>query len=826
MRKLLLFTASLFFPFVFFAQQIRGLVTDTAGKPLPFASLYLKENNKGTNANNEGRYVLKVAPGNYTLVCQYVGHKKEEQKITLAQSDMEVNFKLELQGMTMGEVVLKNGEDPAYAIIREAIKKRAYHQAQLGKFECEVYTKGQMRMRNYPDKFLGQKVDFEDGDTSKKKMVYLSETVSRFLVDKPRKAKVEVISSRVSGQSDGFGLAAPGFLEFYENNIFIGNSLNPRGFISPISDNALNYYKYRYEGSFSEDGILVNRIQVIPKRKFEPLFSGYINIVEDTWRIHSLNLLLVKSSQMEVLDTLRVEQLYRPLRKDYWYVSSQVIYPALKVLGFDMYGSFVNVYSGFNPEPNFTKKTFDNTIVKYTDSANKKTNEYWERTRPVPLLEEEVADYRKKDSLELVRKDPDYLDSIDRRRNKVSPSALLLTGKTFFHSKRRSTLTVPSLQEVVSFNPAEGLVINTEPVWGKRLDTLSASRRFLSVAPGLRYGFLNRHFSPRLTVQYLYGKKYSSSVTLSGGWKVFQFNNNSPIGERGNTISCLWDQENRAKTYEAAYFRGSYRVGAGHGLSFTAAFQYQDRSPLENLTDYAWRKRAGHAYTPNYPDELLSSNIQRHQAFILLFGVSWRPGTKYIELPGRKFSAGSKYPLFSIQYMQGVKGLWGSDVDFSKWKFSVSDNMNLKLRGQFRYRLGMGGFLNNTKVELPDYTHFNGNISTLATEYLNSFQLLPIYKYSNTDRFYALGHAEYNLKGFLTNKIPGIRNLNLYLVAAANAFYTSSGKKYFEYSLGIDNIFKQVRVDYVQSFEPGKIRQHGFRIGFSRFTGGRSDNWP
>ncbi|MBL7747355.1 MAG: carboxypeptidase-like regulatory domain-containing protein, partial [Chitinophagaceae bacterium] len=183
-----------------FGQKIKGVITDTSGKPLPYASIFIKENNKGTNANSEGKFSLKPEPGTYTLVCQYVGYQKEEKKITIGNSDLEVNFELTLQGMTMGEVVIKNGEDPAYGIIRNAIKKRTYHQQQLEKFQCEVYTKGQMRVRNYPDKLLGRKVDFEDGDTSKQKMLYLSETVSRYLVDKPNKVKVEVISSKVSGQ--------------------------------------------------------------------------------------------------------------------------------------------------------------------------------------------------------------------------------------------------------------------------------------------------------------------------------------------------------------------------------------------------------------------------------------------------------------------------------------------------------------------------------------------------------------------------------------------------------------------------------------------------
>ena len=339
----------------------------------------------------------------------------------MTNNDLELNFILTIQEMTLSEVVVKNSEDPAYQIIRNTIKKRTFYESQLDRFQCEVYTKGQMRVRSYPNKFFGKKVDFEDGDTSKQKMLYLSETISRYSVDKPNKEKIEVISSKVSGQSDGFGLSAPGFFSFYKNNVFIGNNLNPRGFISPISDNALNYYRYKLEGTYFEDGREVNHIKVIPKRKYEPLFSGY---------------------------------------------------PAIKIFGFDAYGSFVNIYSDFNAEPVFDKKTFDNTILKYTDSANKKTADYWEKARPVPLMADEEKDYKRKDSLELAKKDPKYLDSLEKIRNKVTVANILLTGQTFQSERKRTSISFPSLLELISFNPAEGWVANPS------FATITASKFF------------------------------------------------------------------------------------------------------------------------------------------------------------------------------------------------------------------------------------------------------------------------------------------------------------------------------------------------------------
>ena len=174
----------------------------------------------------------------------------------------------------------------------------------------------------------------------------------------------------------------------------IGENLNPRGFISPIADNAFDFYDYKLNGTFYDNGLMINHILVIPKRAYEPTFSGYINIVEDSWRIYSVELTILKEQQMQLLDTLKIDQQYIPVGNT-WMVKQQVIYPSMSLFGFSGYGDFVQVYSNYNLNPHFDKKFFDNVIIKYPDSSNKKPAQYWDTIRPVPLHPIEAEDYRK-----------------------------------------------------------------------------------------------------------------------------------------------------------------------------------------------------------------------------------------------------------------------------------------------------------------------------------------------------------------------------------------------------------------------------------------------
>src|SRR5436190_19153256 len=89
----------LLFPCFAYSQKIKGVVTDTTGKPLPNSSVFIKGSTKGANANSEGKYSLKPESGKYILVCQHVGYAKQETPLTMTNDDQEINFVLKIQEM-------------------------------------------------------------------------------------------------------------------------------------------------------------------------------------------------------------------------------------------------------------------------------------------------------------------------------------------------------------------------------------------------------------------------------------------------------------------------------------------------------------------------------------------------------------------------------------------------------------------------------------------------------------------------------------------------------------------------------------------------------
>lgn len=830
MQKFLLAFLFCQFSFVSFAGKISGLITDDKGNPLPYASVSVKGTTKGTTSNSTGRYSINLSPGKYTLVCQYVGYGKSEKVITVTAEDEVVNFSLSIQELTLGEVVVKRGgEDPAYEIIRQAIKKRNYYNNQVDSFSVNVYIKGLMRSKGMPKKLFGKKIEREDNDgldSLGEGILFLSESLTKVDYVRPDKIKLQVISSRESG--GGYGLSFPFFINFYQNNVSVfDNNLNPRGFISPIADGALNYYKYKYEGSFIEDGVMVNKIKVTPRRKNEPLFSGTIQITEDDWRIYSTDLFTTKENSLEMLDTIRVTQLHSPVEKDIWKTKNQVVYLVFKQFGFYITGNFVNVYNDYDINPGFEKKHFGRTLMKYDTAFNKKDTMYWNKIRPVALETDEKQNFVFKDSINRLWRDSmrsgRYIDSLRRNQKPITLGGIFWSGQGHSFYGKRSTVTwrMKPLLPQTEYNTVEGVSVNVEQTFNLYVPK---SKYYYRLDWNTRYGFSNTRLNSYadLTIgsrALSYRNRY---LRLSGGKRLSQFNKDNPIDPLTNAAYTLLGKKNYMKLYENWFGRIEYNNKLESGFAFNVHATYEDRLPVENTTDYSVFNKDG-TFTPNHPYELASIPFERNQALVAGFTLSWQPGQRYIEYPWGKRPLSSNAPVFELEYNKGISKVFGSDADFDKWKFSMADNMNFKIGGEFKYRIGIGGFFNSDSVSIPDLQHFNGNQTFYNIKYLNSFQLAPYYRYSNAEKFYAFGHAEHHFNGLLTNKIPLLNKLKWYLVGGANTFYVNSDNYYVEVFAGLENIFKLFRVDFVNAYQPGLGNKFGVRLGFGGLIGGKVD---
>lgn len=804
---------------------LQGKITNTFNAPLAYASVYVKGNTKGTVANSEGLYTLELSPGSYTIVCAFVGYQKQEKKVEVKAGKQTVDFQLNFQQTELMDVVVKaNAEDPAYEIIRNAIKKRKEYLNEVKQWQTTVYMKGMIRMYKMPERILGRKIDPNRDviDSTGKGIVYFSESLTRYSRRLPKDYKEEVISAKVSGNSSGFGFNSPQDLEInlYENNIQI-EGLNSRGFVSPISDNALGFYRYKYEGSYFEDGKEVLRVKVIPKRKYEPLFAGgFLEIMDGSWRIHGVNLGLNKESQLELVDSLLIRQQYFPVNNKIWMPQNTEISASFGIFGIKAGASFVAVYSDYDFSKDIAK-VFDTRVIKSVDTAaNKKSLTYWDSIRPMPLTAEERLDYLKKDTLEKKFNDPRYLDSLAKRGNKFKPLGFLLSGYSYTKHSQKWSVRTSGILPGVSYNTVEKWVFEATPSFVRWGDTGA-----YSIGARLRYGFGTKRLYASGTISKTVGQDYRKrwNLALSGGQNIYQINPTAPIQALNNSLATLLYTANYMKLYQKTFGTLSARRALQNGMVLRMQVSYEDRKPLDNIdTTYKWRQYKDRRFTSNYPEELPAGSFVRHQALITSVGLRWQPGVRFIEYPNRRFAVGSDKPVFNLNFTKAWSGVLGADANFGKWLLSIEDGLNMKLGGSLSYYAEVGGFINNRNVQLPDWRHFNGNQTIVASPFVRSFQLAPYYANSTRDRFFASGHVEWHLNGLLTNKIPLFRRLNWNLVTGSNAFLVDANRNYFEVFVGLENIFKTLRIDWVAGYDGfNKKPTTGIVIGFSGLLTGQ-----
>lgn len=811
-RKLF-FLLGLLFPVVtLYAAGLEGFVKDQSGNPLAFVNVYVPSIHKGTTTNEEGYYKLEIPPGSYIVQFQYIGYGRKEIRTDVNDGFELLNLVLEEEEVKLREVVVNaDAEDPAYAIMRNVIAKREYHLNQVKSYKVEAYVKGLQRIVSAPDKIMGQSINVGGIlDSNNSGIIYLSESISDFYYKAPNKTKEIIKSSKVSGNSQAFTWNnTGGFQEFnfYKSN-FQFDFLTDRLFISPTSDNAFFYYDFNLEGFFEEDGHIINKIKVNPKRKNDPVFSGYIYIVEDLWKIHSIDLMLTKANQVKFIDTLEIKQNFLELNDTLWMPFSQRFDFKFNILKIQAEGYFAGVFRNYEINPDLPDDMFSNELLKIEEKANQMKESFWEEYRPIPLTDTEKNDYKKKEQLEELRNSKSYLDSIDRIANSFSPAALIF-GYTYQRSFKKWTVQTKSLLDLVQFNTIEGFNFRLNLNIRKEFD----DAKVLRLNPVFRYGLDNRHFNTHLATEYTYSPKSFGRLKFDIGQYVFQYNDHEPVNELVNTFYSLFYETNYLKLYEERFVDLGWQHELFNGFFFFSNLRYGQRNYLQNTSDLKVVNRKNVEYTTNQPvNNEWTGPYNDHNTLNIRLRARYRPGQKYISRPDQKLIFESNWPTFGLTYKKSIPGVFKSAQNYDFLQFDIQQEIKMGLFGRSRYLVKLGSYLNKNRVEFPDYKHFQGNKTLIGQNYADGFQLLGYYRLSTISNFVE-AHFQHNFDGFLLNKVPGIRKLKLQLVGGAHFIYSEANKDYLEIDIGIENIVRVIRLDFITAISSQQSTSFGFRIG-------------
>jgi len=795
------------------AQQftITGIIKDTDGKAVPFASIYIKHTTTGTSANFDGSYAIKLNRGNHILIYRAIGYKQFERSVEVNAS-ATININLVQEAYNLNNVTIKsNAEDPAYEIIRNAIKQRKKHLTEVNAFTCDVYIKGVQRLNGAPKKFFGRDIQkVLELDTNRKGIIYLSESESKFSFKRPNDVHEEMISSKIAGRNNGFSFnkASDLVINFYDN-LLLENKLSSRGFVSPIADNALFYYRYKFLGETRENGETINKIEVIPRRQNDPVFRGIIYIIDDSWRIYNTDLFLIKNTGINLLDTLHISQQFTKVKDTYMPTSINFQFNG-NVLGFKFAGYYIGVYSNYDVSPKFPKNFFNGEILKITERVNKKDSTYWKNNRPIPLTIDEKINYIKKDSIAKLKESKPYLDSLEKENNKFGIGKLLLRGYSINDRFDKKYYTFDPVLKSVFYNTVEGFGFKYGVTYRKVLE----NRRQYTIRPEIRYGFSNHKLTGSLTSSYHYDPIHRASFGGSFGNGIYDLNNYGSMTLLGNSINSLLYEKNFSKFYEKAYINLNTSRELVNGLQATLQVDFSRNKTLTNTTDFKIIDVKDMEFTSNNPFTPTTETplFPTYNSFSATAILTYTIGQQYITRPDGKFNTQAKYPMITLTYKKGIKGILNSSADYDLLRAEVyQDRISAGLWGYTSFTIGAGKFLNNRSVYYPEFKHFRGNISLIFPPNLRKFQYLDFYQFS-TDKQYFEAHAEHNFAGFFTNKVPLLRKLKLEEFMGINYLTQPEKRNYTEFYFGLQRLI--LRASYGFAYDGNKRISHGFRISY------------
>jgi len=856
-----------FLEFTALAQGIRGTIKSNTGEPLPFASIYIVNLQNGASSNIDGQYEMKLPAGTHTIAVQYIGYQAQQIQVEITSDWLTKDFVLTQQSVALKEVkVSGKDEDPAYTIMRKAIAKRKFHQLQYYSYEMKVYMKGTGELTNAPF-FLKKKLK-EEG--VKLNEAYTSESVSLIKFRQPNKIEERVLSVRTSGSNKGSGSASP--------SLFIGQSFykdKVAEAVSPLAGNAFGYYKFKYEGSFREGNLEVNKIRVTPRSRGDNVFEGYIYIIENLWAIHSLDL---KTSLMGF--PIQAKQNYAAVAPDVWMPVTHQYKFSGKVMGFGGEYKYLASCSDYKVELNkalmvkteiidekvedvpaevlaakptkqktpaaevlanedkMTRKQFRKMLNNYEEEtlkaqkepeviseksytvdtlAYKRDSTYWSTARPVPLTEKEVKGYHRDDSTAVVEeakltgKDPKKAI----KKKKFNPTNVI-TGGNYNLSPKTSININPTFTQVY-YNTVEGFNLNASARLRHRYDSL---RQSLEFTPTLRYGFSSHdfyakgRFSHRMSNPKTFRNRF---VFIDGGNFVEQFNPEEPIHPHINTLSALLFRKDYLKMYEKLYVKPGFAYQWSPFLKFSSTLEWARRSQLFNHADYSFFYNDSRTFSPSWPqnNELPDTGFPQHEALTWQANISYRPGGKYRVQNGRKIPLLENSPEFLLTYRKGIPDIFSSDVNYDQVQLGINHGLSFGVRGRLEYELRGGTFLNAKQMYFMDYQHFDGNRTILSSlRPAGGFRLLDYYAYSTNNSYFS-GHTHFTFRKFLFTHIPEVRITGIKENIFFNYLKTSNSPHYYELGYSLDNVFRVLRLEAATSFENGKYKEFGFRIGIA-----------
>ena len=808
---------------------LKGIIRDSHSEErIPFASMQFKLGGTGRLSDSAGGFIFRF-DGSWpkdTLEISYVGFQTydiifSDSLLQRARHDT-INLTVSLErGRYVNEVVVKKKVDFGLLLWKKIVRRKQFNDRyRFQNFSYELYNKLELDLNHVnkerlkeiaplrPFGFILENVDTTGGKPFLP--IFLTETISDYYFQRSPVKRREVIKASKTEGVDNESVSK--MLGGMDQNVDFYNNFIPvfdKRFVSPISDNGDQYYRYKIVDTQRVNGRRLLHLIFTPKRKGESVFEGDCWVHDTTFAIQKMNLRLDSTANLNFIDQLSLIQEFSLINDSTWFLSKDKFVIDLspaghKILGFigrktTTYRNIVIDDSSVSRELE-KNKVLEEVIIQ--QDAREKTDSFWLSSRHEELNRNEKAIYQMIDTLVKMPLFQKYTNIIT------------FLGTGYYDIGK---FTIGPWFNWFYANELQGFRLRFD------LGTNYHFSKKIQLHGYLAYGFGDQVLrgegdvlylfkrSPRLSLYAMYrndldyNQQYYDEITSDN---IFAL----AVRKPGVPIKFINLQEEKLELFKEWH----------NGFSFTLTGDHKVYNPLLNLPP---------------KDIYLGTSGEPLNTFELSVGLRFAFLEKFFESNFYRTSLGSDYPIIDFRFTRGIQGVFNSSYQYNKIFVALSDYLKIPPYGSIYYNVFWGRTSSSSPLPFPLLNIAPGNETYYYDRY--AFSLLNKYQFLH-DRFAGI-NFEHNIGSGLFRFIPITRKLKFrqfwtakflrgslsqenkdYNTSSDYTFESLDGRTYLELGTGVDNILKVLRFDFVWRVLPQplpSIAQQRFGIfGSFRLT--------
>ena len=829
-----------------------GIVKDSiTGEPLPFVSVYFDGSTIGAMTDDNGTFTLQNNQGYTKLAAASLGYDTKFIDLKPGKKNDNLEVLLKPTAFEISEVVVKpkrekytRKDNPAVELIKKVIAHKNDNRIEAKpEYQTEVYEKLSLSLDNFnpnldKNKFLKKfkfiKNYLEKSDRFNGKpilTVSVRENLSDFYYRKSPKAEKTIVrAKRMQGidktLDDGGGITSNLEEIFKSINIFDNNiPILLNRFVSPLSSTlATTYYHYYIMDTLDVGGDKCVDLAFVPANSESYGFTGRLYITLDgNYAVKKVLLNTPANINLNWVDKLRIEQEFKQMPDSTWVLDQENTFVNFYVVKGtqQLYAHQLRNYDNYN----FNVQNADSVFgllgaLHVLPEATAQPDTFWTHNRPIPLKEKEDA---LKDLLGQLRKVPAF-NAI------IKTAEILITGYIpTANDKKVTKFDFGPMNTTFSANHLEGFRMRVGGMTTANLNPYWFASGYLAYGTNDRKIKYNLKLTHSFTKkEYHEGENPVNNLSFIQEYDVYTPGQDFLFTSKDN-IFVAWKVGEPVTKMQ--YIRKSvlqYEKEWLNGLTWKSWIMNQNNEAAGTL-QYIKRDESGNLY---HIKDFTTSEIGTQLRFA--------PGERaYNGRSGKEsvFNLSKDAPVFKLSHQLGIKGVLGGDYNYNHTEISAEKRIWLSSFGHIDAQIKAGKVWDKVPFPLLILPNTNQSI-TIQPEAFHMMNALEFV----TDQYVSF-NATYYLKGWILNRIPGIKWLRLREVLSFNMIYGGLTDKnnptltpglfllpdgtqplgstpYMECSVGLENIFKILRIDYYRRLtylDHPDIKKGGIRIAL-RFT--------